>query len=436
MIEFEEFFYVSVISNECIQQYHNNTSSSFTNRFYSAIDVSNGEYYVGLLSLSFADSFKPKPIYSLDPQKPSLPVITTRLPPIRPVTTTESTTNQPPGLFNSLLTSIGAPEELDEPRPVIQVKSPPKLNLVKIDKEPLWAYSDYIAVLVRRFKFRDRCEIEEIFDGIQPLPRIRINILNPDYFVQLDSKISEFLGFDNKVEFRYGTNTATKLVKPEAYANIPDVCLSYLGRDEPLIFADFDLPEYDPDDISDYYDQITEQGVVSLEGAGLDVSLSVSPVTHILSVTFNSNPKNLQFSFPKSVNQHLGLPDDYFFKSTIHLKLPAPKPKGIKQAELTEKQIEREKALKNTPANQVFVSTDFTEPVRIGPNFRKVIRSVPRLTAQTGVREYEFRNIQYHKVLPKELPSITITLTDSNFRQLKEELYPTTAQLIFVKSKL
>jgi len=415
-----------ILSNECVKQYSNNTSSHFTNRFYTPIDLSGGEYYVGLLGISFADTFKPKPVVTIEPPKAAVGRIA-RPSQIRPGTTParataaetstttekETATTESSSYLGSLLAGMVPREIEDSPDDVIKIKSPPTLNPIQMVKLSMWTFYDFLSVLSRYFTVDDVCEMQQRYDGSSLIPRTTITVYDENYTIFLDSKISSFIGFGSKVEFTKGTYKS-EVADPAKYGDVPDRTVSYIAESHPIKTVAFETPVFDENDVIDFYDQVTEQGVLSLEGSDIDASLSVSPLTNVFSVTFNSNPKQLQFSFPAFVNEKLGLHKDYFFSSDIHIKLPKQALVAIKEVTLTEDQIEREKILRDTVSQQVLVSTDFTESIRNGPNYKRVIRAIPRVPITSGVRDIEFK-IQYYRVLPKELASISISLTDTNF---------------------
>jgi hypothetical protein len=369
-----------------------------------------------LLSISFADKYKAKQIKSLDGSSASI---------IRPSIG---------GLF-------GFGQQDDEPKKTfITIRHPTQTNIINVERKAFMKADDYIALVVLMLSIRppDTIPISQLeldYADKLPFPKTKLTIYNPEYTLQFDSKLADFLGFEDKVEFGSGTFLSENNIKGSEIDTIPLQTSNLAIRNQEKK-VEFTAPEFDPEDLQDYYDQIVEKAVVALESANAKVSLSISPGDNVLSVVFNENTEKIRFGFPAEVNKHLGLPEDYEFVKDTDIKLPLNHESAIKPKELTKSELERETILKEVVANQVLVSTNITESIRIGPNFRPVVRSIPRGSKDSIVQSFDFPNVQYHRVLPKELQSISISLTDPGFKPIKEELYPTTALLIFVKARL
>jgi len=417
-MNYEDSFYVNVVSSHCLDQYSRNSSSFFSNYFWPPIKL-EGTYYVALCSISFADKYKQKPLKELSTPgtaKESTAKQIRAKPTIRPSTTTESTWSV-----------------FDKPQPKIRLIET-TVNSLDVLKEENDTPLSYVSGLGLRFNVKDLLEINQDFQSGSDLPVITFDVKDQSVTLRLDSNLSNFLGFGGKIDLPYGTNTADTIVQKDLFDSVPAETSSELivQKESSL---DFEEPEYDPEDPGDYQDQVCENAVLTLKRAKISVSMRVNK-QGVLVVRF-AKGTIARYMLPETVNERFGLDPDYQFHSDIDIPLPEKAGEGIKANVRDLAELEREKILKDTLVNQVLVSTNITEAIRFGSSFRPIIRTIPRGFNSPGpYQHHEFHPLQFHKVIHKELTNISIGLSDSKFSFLPEALYPTSVLLLFVKTRL
>jgi hypothetical protein len=427
----DDSFYVTLVSNLCLDYFVDNTSANFRNILWKPITLSE-PYLCALCSIDYGDDFSFNRIQA-HPKYPDGPSPEGKwvLVPKKSPETVQTTTTEA-GIFFGTDTDESLFFGTDNTI-TIQKESINEISLTKLPDEHWANFLTKVKTVLNRLNL---VTIATNYDGKDEYPSIVLSVQDPkkeEYFLKISSELATFLGFTREV-FHPGRYEAPNKVSEEGYLLISDGKVEcYLNR---WITSSIPIenPKASITNKVQLVEEVIEECVLSMNEKGYNLSMSVS-LDGILSIEFDSEQTTkFKFRFPKKFNKLLGLDEDFFIESNLEIILdertlyPNPPP--------TEVELSRKKILSTPIGNQIVVQSDVIEGSIYGPNVRKILRIFDR---ERGIRiphRREFVPLQFHRVLSKELTSIQITLSDTNFIPIREVLYPTTVVLLFVKQKV
>jgi hypothetical protein len=176
-------------------------------------------------------------------------------------------------------------------------------------------------------------------------------------------------------------------------------------------------------DLQNEYNSI----VTTMDKNGYNVKMAVSPDDY-LTETPIFNPYQFSFRLPAVINKALGLSESFIFTGTAKILLDSKK-----QEETTtikpKSERKREQLLKSTTSCQIIVETSIVEESNFGPYAQKILKLFERLEGKRTVHHNDFHPTEYRKINVTELKQIRVTLKDTNFNKIIENIYPTTVTL-------
>jgi len=420
-------FYITVVSNLCSDIYEDYTSSDFRNYFAKNISL-NGEYKVAVVSIDYCDDFTLRRI----PAHPNYPDLT--VPIIKPKTT------RPPSSTSTTEATLDKGWLGDEPD---FFEEDNKITVQKLKKNEFVArkqlnehWANFLSALKTKLNAQPSITMKTNYDGKDEFPTVTISIDDPEnqnIFLTLPHEVSEFLGFQNKINLYAGENVASEKVSAEKYNNIAVSSFKiYFGS---WVTRTFELQKHvkGPEKI-EFIEEVFHSIQELLISNGFEISMPVSP-EGILSVIFSEEEiGTYKFKLPRRLNRVLNLTDNYYFESDVEIVL-TPSVPSITPTPITVETIEISKIEKNTVANTLFILSDIVEGSIYGPYVRPILTSFLR---DRGIRiphRVEFSSLHFQKVICSHLKEIRIILTNSKFSPITPSLYPTTVTLLFVQTK-
>jgi hypothetical protein len=395
----DQGIYATFISNKFLDIFPDNTSSSFKSLLPRPIKLDfDSPYYIGVCSISYADTYRPKAPKELQ-------------------------TTTPKAIPEGRTTFFG--QSSGDNRMRVSELVEVVWNWPKSEEDFTEFYTSFLnnandklgkgVVVVSEFP----TVVEN--DGYpKPITELRFTDEEAVWTISLSNELAAVLGFE-QTEFKPGTFRSNPF--NASYYKTIGMNTIFRARVYKWIDHIIDVPEPLVYDFDDLCQEIA--ALVVLKGFDLTLSiLSDDLVNDFVRVQFDYSEKHFKINFPPVFHNLLGLPLDYEFEGTkeyfIYGEIDIsnstdPPPTNNEQIQV----------LNAATSDLIHIRCSVAESCIFGNTTIPIIRTFPRPAGTNTPNNVNFDSVYYHKLNCSDISLVQFDLLNSELAPIKPSTYPT-----------
>jgi hypothetical protein len=384
-----EDVFATFVSNESMDNYPSNSSSFFFNLCANPLQLDpTYTYCMGVCSISYADTFKPK-----DPKVLETTINIPTEPPIEKYFTPSSGDN------------------------IVLVSE--KASVIWMwDKGEMEA-AEFLAYFLTgvNLKFGTRIRALSVFDEHEE-PNLELSFTDEEniWTLEMSEELANVMGMDKRV-FKPGLHTS-KPFNIDLYNNLP---ADAKFRMELFKYVDKRI-EIDEPEVHDMNVLLNDIATQLLEN---NYFVTINMMDGYVKLELVFDETTFKINFPPVVSKFFNVPDNYFFEESKNIFIFDKDGDESKKSEASLSEHERFQIVRSTMSDILYLHCSLVEPSIFGGNIRRIIRSWPRKSGINQVHHHIFTPVQYHPLTSSLVRVIDFSITDSTWNPIKQNSYPT-----------
>jgi hypothetical protein len=406
----DQGIYATFMSNKCLDNFPQNTSSSFVNQlprpFYLDPDT---PYYFGVCSISYADTYRLK-----DPKEFEEQSLT------KNTLTGEINVADPKTYFNK--NGEDARVRVAE---IIEVTWIWTMREEDSDEFYTTFMSD------ANIKFGELLQAISDFpeEGGEPITELNFKDKDHTWTLVLNEDIANVLGFI-QTQLKPGIHRSGPFNR-ELYTRLPsdtEFRMALYKEVEEIIQLE------EPDEHT--LDALCNDISTALLEKGYDFSMPLMPSGYV-KMQLDFTDKRFKVNLPPALNKMLRVPNDYFFSESKEYFIYDED--ELKEDEANKKRLKLHKInaqvniLSTAPSDLIHLNCSIVEPSIFGNTSLPIVRTFQRVGGTNRVSHITFPTVYFHRLNSAHLSLVEFKLLDSSLIAIKPNTHPTTITCIIKK---